>query len=44
MTPREVSEADGLTKNTIFDPEQANQYEFGLKNNLYKKKHHFSID
>ncbi|RTY87163.1 TonB-dependent siderophore receptor [Flavobacterium sp. RSP15] len=37
VTPREVSEVDGSnTRMESFDPEQANQYEFGLKTNLYK--------
>jgi iron complex outermembrane receptor protein len=37
VTPREVSEADGSNPRIqSFDPEQANQYEFGLKTNLYK--------
>ena len=37
VTPREVSEVDGSNpRMKSFDPEQANQYEFGLKTNLYK--------
>lgn len=37
VTPREVSEVDGSNPRIkSFDPEQANQYEFGLKTNLYK--------
>ncbi|RTY91001.1 TonB-dependent siderophore receptor [Flavobacterium sp. RSP46] len=37
VTPREVSEVDGSNpRMESFDPEQANQYEFGLKTNLYK--------
>ncbi|MFV8270934.1 TonB-dependent siderophore receptor [Flavobacterium sp. GT2N3] len=37
VTPREVTEMDGSNpRMKSFDPEQANQYEFGLKTNLYK--------
>lgn len=37
VTPREVSEVDGSNpRMESFDPEQANQYEIGLKTNLYK--------
>lgn len=37
VTPRQVSEVDGSNpRMESFDPEQANQYEFGLKTNLYK--------
>ncbi len=37
VTPKEVSEVDGSNPRIkSFDPEQANQYEFGLKTNLYK--------
>lgn len=38
VTPRSVSDADGSNmRMKSFDPEQANQYEFGLKTNLYKE-------
>ncbi|MFV8370262.1 TonB-dependent siderophore receptor [Flavobacterium sp. LB2R40] len=37
VVPREISEIDGSNpRMKSFDPEQANQYEFGLKTNLYK--------
>ncbi|MFV8337207.1 TonB-dependent siderophore receptor [Flavobacterium sp. RSP29] len=37
VTPREISEVDGSNpRMESFDPEQANQYEFGFKTNLYK--------
>jgi iron complex outermembrane receptor protein len=38
VTPRQVSDSDGTnTRIKSFNPEQANQYEFGLKTNLYKE-------
>lgn len=38
VTPQQVSDIDGTnTKIKSFDPEHANQYEFGLKTNLYKE-------
>lgn len=37
QAPVSVSDVDGTnSRMQIFDPEQANQYEFGLKTNLYK--------
>ncbi len=39
LAPAEVSDVDGSnTRTVIFDPEQANQYEFGIKANLFKDK------
>ncbi|MEB2783782.1 TonB-dependent receptor [Algoriphagus persicinus] len=39
IAPANVSDADGTnTKLKTFDPEKANQYEFGVKTNLYKDK------
>ncbi len=39
LAPAEVSDIDGgNTRTVIFDPEQANQYEFGIKANLLKDK------
>lgn len=38
VAPQSVSDADGSNiRMKSFDPEQANQYEFGLKTNLYKE-------
>ena len=37
VAPQQVSDIDGSnTQLKSFDPEHANQYEFGLKTNLYK--------
>ncbi|MNR94576.1 Ferrichrome-iron receptor precursor [compost metagenome] len=37
VAPQQVSDVDGTnTRMQTFDPEHANQYEFGLKTNLYK--------
>ncbi|GIZ10143.1 TonB-dependent siderophore receptor [Flavobacterium sp. UMI-01] len=37
VAPKEVTDVNGLNPELkTFDPEQANQYEFGLKTNLYK--------
>lgn len=37
VAPQQVSDVDGSNpRMKSFDPEQANQYEFGLKTNLYK--------
>lgn len=37
VDPRQVADADGSNSRLqTFDPEHANQYEFGLKTNLYK--------
>jgi len=39
VTPAEVADIDGSNvRMKIFKPEQANQYEFGAKSNLYKEK------
>lgn len=39
LAPANVSNADGSNPRLkIFDPEQANQYEFGVKSNIYKDK------
>lgn len=38
VTPKQVAEVDGSNPRIkSFDPEHANQYEFGLKTNLYKE-------
>jgi iron complex outermembrane receptor protein len=38
VVPRQVRDIDGTnTRLKTFDPEHANQYEFGLKTNLYKE-------
>jgi iron complex outermembrane receptor protein len=37
LLPQQVADVDGTNiRQKSFDPEQANQYEFGLKTNLYK--------
>lgn len=39
IAPQQVADADGTNvRMEAFDPEQANQYEFGIKTNLFKEK------
>lgn len=43
VAPRQVADVDGTnSRMQSFDPEQANQYEFGVKTNLYQEKVSFT--